>query len=132
MPYKINEEEIKSVISLPANDRFAHFVSRSADWEEVWSLKNKDGWVMVSSQEGTCFPVWPHPKYAEMWATDEWSDCTAELIDMNSWLSKWIPGLTKDKIKVAVFPNRVEQGVVVSPEFMLEALKKEQEKYGET
>ena len=66
MPYVMNEKQFESVQSLDSNDRFQHFVSIVADWEQLWTVKSDEGWLVPVAPEGfEYFPVWPHPEYAQ-------------------------------------------------------------------
>lgn len=49
-------------------------------------------------------PVWPHPLFAEAFAVGEWLGYKARRIDLEEWMTKWIPGMEKDHRAVAVFP----------------------------
>jgi hypothetical protein len=61
------------------------------------------------------FPVWPFREYAEACAAGEWSGCRAEAIEIHKWLEKWEPGMTRDGLKVAVFPTPEGTGAVIDP-----------------
>ena len=115
MSYKINDQEFAAVSRLPAKERYGHFIKRVADWQEVWGLRDDEGWVAVGDDEGrSCFPVWPHPRYAEALATGDWSIYRAAAIPLGEWLDDWLPGMEEDDVHVAVFPTPSLQGVVVS------------------
>ena len=129
MTYKMNSKQYEQVIALPGPERYAHFITRVADWQEVWTLKQSDGFVTLSDNEGNyCVPLWPHRDYAMTLAIGEWSDCSAESIDLDSLLEKWIPGMIRDGYKIAVFPTPNQKAVVVSPERLNDDLGIELEK----
>ncbi len=68
----ISDAEFAAVCALPAAERYAHFVKQVADGEEVWSLRNADGWVLSGNEAGDeLVPVWPHARYAEACAIDQ-------------------------------------------------------------
>ena len=130
MSYKMNPAQFTQVISLPAQERYAHFISKAVDWQELWTLKGPDGFVMFgddSNQE--CIPVWPHPDYAASLAKDSWSNCTPESLHLNIFMSRWIPGMVKDKRMAVVFPTPNEKGIVVDPQRIGQDLSTELEQY---
>ncbi len=129
MSYKINKQEYEAVLSLPDVKRFNHFVSRIVDWEEVWGLKTDDGWATVDSENRICIPFWPHPKYAENFAKGDWEGYKPELITLDNFIKKWLPGMEKDNSFVAAFPNREMQGIVVSADRIVAAINEELEQY---
>ncbi len=107
MPYVMNEKQFESVQSLDSNARFQHFVSKVADWEQLWAVKNDEGWLVPVAPEGfEYFPVWPHPEYAQKITDLNFPGHKAEEISLQEFLSHWLPLLQDDDVKVAVFPNR--------------------------
>jgi hypothetical protein len=131
MSYKMNPAQFEQVTGLPAQERYIHFVSKAADWQELWTLKGPNGFVMFgndSNQE--CVPVWPHPDYAASLAKDSWSDCSPEQLNLESFMAKWIPGMIKDNRMVAVFPTPQEKGIVIDPQRLRDDLSAELEQYG--
>jgi hypothetical protein len=105
MSWKLNDQEFQKVIALPPDERYWHFVKRVADWGEIWSLRNADGWVLSGDDDGhETIPVWPHRLYAEAFLEGQWADCEAASIDFEEWMTKWLPGIEEDGRHVAVFP----------------------------
>ena len=126
MSFELTEQQFRYVSHLTADQRYDYFVSTVSDWQQVWSLHGKGGWVVVSSTDGEeCFPVWPHPDYAAAWATGDWADCRPEAIPLDVWLERWTPGMEQDGTLLAVFPNEEEEGVVVSPGELRDSLLEE-------
>ena len=122
----INSHEIESVVRLSGPERYAYFIKRVVDAEKLWSLKNKDGWILASDIYGSqVVPVWSHAEYAKLCANDEWRNCSPATINLRDWIDKWIPGMIQDKRKVAVFPTIVSKGVVVIPEKLRDDLNNE-------
>ncbi|MBK6907477.1 MAG: DUF2750 domain-containing protein [Rhodocyclaceae bacterium] len=133
MTYPLSQKELESVSRLSIEARLAHFVKRVADWEEVWSLRNSEGWVLTLATEGQeAAPFWPHPAYATACAQDIWVDCEPQAIDLAAFMEKWLPGLAKEKKVVAVFPAPSSSGALIHPESLLQALVTEcRESYGD-
>ena len=130
MTYEMNQAQFDQVVSLPAEDRYSHFVSKAADWRQLWTLKGADGFVLSgddSSQQ--CVPIWPHPDYAAALAKGSWSDCSPAEIELEAFMSRWIPGMIKDNRMVAVFPTPEEKAIVIDPQRLHEDLSAELEQY---
>jgi hypothetical protein len=119
MKWQVNEHEFRNVVAQAAPVRYKYFVTRVADWGELWSLRSQSGWVQAKDENGRMvFPVWPHPRYAEACATEAWQGCHAESIDLDTWLSRWIPAMKEEKRWVAVFPTPQCVGICVSPDHL--------------
>lgn len=130
MTYKVHDQEFDSVTRLPARERYGYFIKRVADGEELWGLRDDEGWASVADESGQpCFPVWPHPRFAEALATGEWSTYRATPIPLGSWLEDWLPGLQEDGAQIAVFPTPAARGVVVSCDELRAHLEHELELY---
>lgn len=130
MSYKLSEKEQAAVSALRPEQRLEHFVKRVADWEEIWSLKAPSDWVMAGTESGArVFPIWPHPNYAKTCVCNQWSDSSPEAISLEHFMNAWVPGLTKDGVKVAVFPTPNSGGAVTEPTALKELLEKELENY---
>lgn len=129
MNWTPTEKEIQSLIALPAAKRYEYWIKKVADQQKVWSLW-RDGWSLASDNEGREFvPVWPHPKYAELCATDQWTGYVPKVIDLEAWLERWILGIEKDNRWVAVFPTPSDRGIAVEPSKLGSDLREEMSRY---
>jgi hypothetical protein len=127
---QVTENEFAAVTALVGADRYAYFIRHVADTQELWSLKSAEGWVLMAAGEGLALvPVWPHPRYAQGCAEDEWEGAEPAAIPLDRWLERWTPGMAQDGRHVAVFPIPGGQGVVVYPERLREDLRAECSQY---
>ncbi|RFA26586.1 hypothetical protein CAI21_16615 [Alkalilimnicola ehrlichii] len=66
MPYRMSPQQYESVLTLSGADRSAHFVGKVVDWQQLWGVKNDEGWLVpITPDDWEYFPVWPHPEYAQ-------------------------------------------------------------------
>jgi hypothetical protein len=125
----VHDKEFSAVVAMPAPDRYALFVRRVADWQEVWSLRSSAGYSLMADDDGTeLMPIWPHKRFAEACAAESTNE-QAIAIPLEEWLAKWVPGLIKDNRKVGVFPTPSGKGIVVSPAQLQSDLSAECEQY---
>ena len=116
MTHPMNKAQFDSVLRLPGPGRYKHFIARVADWQQVWTLKQPDGFVTLGDDEGhVCVPLWSHPDFAKALAVEEWATCVPTEIDLEPFQQKWLPGMAAAGYLVAVFPTPDQKGVVVSP-----------------
>ncbi len=117
MSYEVNDYEYDSVTSLSGPERYQYLVNKIVDWEEVWSIKDQSGWsLMGDDTDNELVPIWPAEKYASACCTGLWKNCEPETIDLETWLEKWISGMSADGRSCAVFPLPSDKGLVVTPE----------------
>ena len=130
MPYRMNEPQFKAVTNLDSFKRFDHFVSKVADWEQMWGVRSEEGWLVPEAPEGfEYFPVWPHPEYAQKICDLNFPNNTATEISLNDFLEIWIPRFIEDKLKVAVFPNIDWTFWCMEPKDLKDELLNEASKY---
>lgn len=126
----VNDQEFAAVSAMPGSERYSHFLQQIADWEEVWSLRGPDGWVLAAADDGRpLVPVWPHARYAEACALDGWAATSPQAIPLDRWCEVWLPGLARDGRGVAVFPLAGRASVAVDPERLAADLAEIMESY---
>lgn len=130
MSWKVNPKEFEAVIGLPASVRYDHFIKKVADFEELWGLKDEEGWSIAKDPDGCeVMLIWPHSKYAEAYIGEKLQNIKPAVITLDRWLDVWLPELEKEGRMVAVFPTSDKKGIVVSPQQLLKDLEEELENY---
>ena len=130
MSWTPNEREIQTVLALEASKRYEHWVKKVAAWQEVWGLWQEGGWASAGDDTGReLIPVWPHSAYAAVCAEGSWSGYIPKVIPLDDWLNRWIPGMERDKLLVAVFPTPQGKGVPIEPRRLEQDLRNELSNY---
>ncbi len=130
MTWDLTQQEFESVVELAAPHRYAYFVKRCADWQEVWALSDNRGWVVAADDGGRkMLPVWPHAKFASACAVDEWATAKAHMIALGDWLEDWLPYLQQSEHLVAVFQTPSGNGIAVHPARLEHDMQEELELY---
>ena len=115
MSWEVNDREFESVLALPAGTRYEYFIKRSASHGELWGLHGVLGWVMAVDDESKMhFPVWPHPRFAQVCASGPWEAESPRSIDVDEWVEAWTPQLEGDRFRIAVFQTPQDEGSGVS------------------
>ena len=126
MPYDLTEEMRDDVFRMSAEDRYHQFVIKAIEHNQVWALQGDDGFAMFRDNDGTeCIPFWPHPDFAIAMASGDWSDCEPRMIALESFMTRWLPGMQQDERKPVVFPAPLTNGYAVSPDDLLQDLMDE-------
>lgn len=132
MSIQINRQEFQAVTALAADARYAYFLKKIADWEEVWGIGDENGWAFMTDGAVELFPVWPAEAYAAACCVGEWQSKRPKAIDLDTCMEKWIPGLIRDNRQIAVFPivtDTGNRGVVVTGERLIAELDEALEAY---
>jgi len=126
----MNNKKIENVLNLSAEDRYNYFIRKSVDFEEVWGLKDKDGWALLGSDnKEKLFPIWSEKEFAELCAVDNWDNYVPAVILLSDFLNKLLPKLEKDNILFAVFLTPKNKGIVVAPKKVKMDIENECEQY---
>jgi hypothetical protein len=51
MSWAVNSREFANVVGLTPAKRYEYFVKRVADWAQVWSLRDDEGWALAGDNE---------------------------------------------------------------------------------
>ncbi len=103
-----------NITQFTPEQRLAYLITECISNKQVWILTDQDGCVMLNTEDEDCAPVWPSERFAQAWATGDWSGCVAKAIDLKTWHSRWTQGLEYDDVAIAVFPSENEEGLVIS------------------
>ncbi|CAG8999253.1 MAG: hypothetical protein CENE_01222 [Candidatus Celerinatantimonas neptuna] len=90
---------------------------------QLWTLKDDQGCIMVSSDEEQCLPIWPDEATATAWATEEHAHCEPFSIDLAAFLSRWVSGMTEDGYYLAIGPSMQAESLVESPSDLAKAIQ---------
>ena len=128
MSLEISDQELAAVSQLPTAQRYTYFIQRVCDWEEVWTLRAEDGYVVMGDNVGNQYiPVWPAARFAAQYggAGEE-----PAAIALDVWIERWLPGMERDQTGVAVFPVEGDGGAVVDLDEHRDDLVAELEQHG--
>lgn len=120
-------KKIQNVISLTQQERYDYFVRKTADSMVVWGLFH-EGWATSNGQE-ISIPFWPEECFAQMCATDEWSNLTARSIETKMFIDSWLPGMERDNRTCLIFPTPEDKGLITSARTLLTDLNNEISQY---
>lgn len=124
-------QEVTAVEKMNAEQLYAFFIHEAVAQQKIWILTDHYGSVMLNTDDEDCVPVWPNVELAEAWATGEWAGCNAQEISLETWYSRWTPGLEEDGFAVVICPVESQDGLVAYPEDLDKALRKRERKVSE-
>lgn len=123
------DKKIENILKMSEDERYDYFIRKVVDFEELWGLSD-DGWALLGDNDGNrIFALWPEKEFAVLCSVDQWKDYKPEVITLDNFIEKWIPGMTNDKTLVNVFLTPNAKGTVISPNDLYGELKEELEQY---
>lgn len=122
---KITKKQIESILALPGQRRYEHFIKVAADQHRIWGLYN-DGWALAGTvDENPVFPVWPASEYATLCAVEDWAGYKPKEIDLHDFFEALLPSLRDRKTLLGVFLTPNNKGVTPSLEQVENDLREE-------
>lgn len=123
---KMNNHKINNIANLSATERYGYFIRKVSDFEEVWGLKDKDGWALMGSNEQVLFPVWSEKEFAELC---KWDNYHPNPIPLDDFIEKLLPKLEKDNVMLAVLPLAKGKGIIRTVQEIIADIEQECEQY---
>lgn len=116
----MNSDQIQSALAMNAEQRVSFFNKHTSETEQVWTIVDEDGVMILVSDDEDCIPVWPDAAFVKEWVNGDWAHCKPHAISLSDWRSKWLPGLEEDEVEVLIFPLPDQGGMVISPGELIE------------
>ena len=101
-------------------------IRKVSDFEEVWGLKDKEGWALMGNNEQVLFPVWSEKEFAELC---KWDNYQPNSIPLDDFIEKLLPKLEKDNVMLAVFPLSKGKGIIRTVQEIIADIERECEQY---
>jgi len=110
----MDPSDTASVIVLPKQLRYEHFVRGVAATGEVWGLY-QDGWAIGKTDDGALvFPMWPTAELAQQCAVLEWMGYVPHAFALTELLDELLPQLQGDGVLPGITYTPDEYGLTPS------------------
>lgn len=110
----MDASETSSVVNLPKQLRYEHFIRRVADTGRVWGLV-RDGWAIGKTDDGALvFPLWPTSALAQQCAVLEWEGYVPQEFDLQALFDDLLPQIEADGILPGITYTPDEYGLTPS------------------
>ncbi|WP_345807893.1 DUF2750 domain-containing protein [Bacillus pumilus] len=125
----MHPKELETTIQLLAKKRYDYFIKKIVDFEEVWSLRNENGWVMSEDEHRVPqLHFWPTKEHAAYCAVEPWGKSKPEMIDLDDFIEEWLLGMIADGINPSIFYNR-NDSVSIEIQTLKEEIEEELKNY---
>jgi len=107
----MDASETSSVVNLPKQLRYEHFIRRVADTGRVWGLV-RDGWAIGKTDDGALvFPLWPTCELAIQCAVLEWEGYVPQEFGLQELFDELLPQIEADGILPGITYTPDEYGL---------------------
>lgn len=110
MRYAPTEAERACLKDMDEAERLLYFITRSMECEEVWSLRNAEGWATRETITGDILPLWPYRMLAEPFAAQGEA---ADAVSLEHFVYHELSDLNLDGIRLEIMPDAGQQGMIL-------------------
>lgn len=98
----INSKEIENVLKCSKEKQYEYFIKKVVDNEELWLLRDEEGWASLGDDSNEYLPLWPKKEFAEICISEEWNGYYAEAVDLEEFIDEWIDDLMRDNVRLTL------------------------------
>jgi len=123
----MNNDELKSLVSLDCEERYDYCLSQVIEEKEFWILVNEDRQflkIFVEEEGYEYLPIWPSSELAIDYCQDS-KELQPKSISLPEFFKKWVPGLKKDNLEIGVFPGSDTTVWITEPSELMNELQDE-------
>lgn len=110
-------KEIEALLAADGKRRYEYFIHRVCATRKVWGLY-ADGWASLGDddEKQKLILFWPHEVFATRFRTEAWQAYVPKAIELDAFLTRWIPGMKLEGVGPAIFPVGSGSAVLVTLE----------------
>jgi hypothetical protein len=106
------QSEIEEIFCLNEEKQYKYFLSKIAEAEQIWGLKDKDSFIVIKDLEGNiAMPIWPDYSFAKYCCENQWKEAIPESIDLFEFLEYWLLGMKRDGCRALIFGDTEGRGI---------------------
>lgn len=111
MSWRLSDKELTSVLQLSSDRRYAYSINKFADTQEVWCLRRPgDGAIFTYGHDREVAPLWPHEKYAAIYASDGRVGLCPGVLDVHDFVYEWPLENERECHQFSIFPTPADAG----------------------
>ena len=122
MQYTPLDSEITMLVSMSAEERLHYATTRMIESEEVWSLGDENGWMILNEDDRQFISVWPYRQLALEYGPGETETAFPQAISLEYFVYDVLDMCKADNISLEVFPRTDDRGSLMSSSDLYEIL----------
>jgi len=125
----MESRKIEAIVSLPAPQRYSHFIKFVADCQSAWGLY-LEGWALAATDDDQpVFPIWPAREFAQLCAVADWTGYVPKVIEIDDLMDGLLPSLRESGTLLGVFYTPNDKGILPDTEAFEADMKQELAKF---
>lgn len=129
----ITKQEFDAIIKLSPEERYAYFIKRICDWEQIWTLYSDDNLVLNEDKKGKLEVfLFPYETFVSYYAhgTKSMEEAVGKCFHLDEFMGKVMEKLLSHDVNMAlVFPVANAYGLKVTMKKLINDINEELENY---
>ena len=129
----ITKQEFDAIIKLSHEERYAYFINRICDWEQIWTLYSEENLVLNEDKKGKLEVfLFPYETFASDYAhgTHGMKDAVGKCFQLDEFMGEIKEKLLLHEVNTAlVFPVANGYGLKVTMKKLINDINEELENY---
>lgn len=126
----LHKKEIENVSKLKPLDRYNYFIRKIADFEELWTIVDKNGDIALSKvDDNILVSIWSAKDFIKSNLDNGWKKCVPLKLNLDDFEKTIMPLIIKNNYLINVFPANGKSGFVVNINEFIKDLNEELEQY---
>ncbi len=129
----ITKQEFDAIIKLSPEERYAYFIKRICDWEQIWTLYSDDNLVLNEDKKGKLEVfLFSYETFASYYAhgTNGMEDAVGKCFQLDEFMGEVVEKLLSHDVNMAlVFPVANAYGLKVTMKKLINDINEELENY---
>lgn len=127
----MNEQKLKNILNLTAEERYRMFIADVVNKEEIWVLNDEEGVLTLNDDDNQIIlPLWSEREFCELFKDrNNLIGFEPISVDVYEVMDEWIDEAIALPHSFAIFPLPNLRGPVIRPEKLREDLDAEIENY---
>lgn len=125
----ITKQEFDAIIKLSPEERYAYFIKRICDWEQIWTLYSDDNLVLNEDKKGKLEVfLFPYETFASYYAhgTKGMEDAVGKCFHLDEFMGEVMKKLLSHDVNMAlVFPVANGYGLKVTMKKLINDINEE-------
>ncbi len=129
----ITKQEFDAIIKLSPEERYAYFIKRICDWEQIWTLYSDDNLVLNEDKKGKLEVfLFPYETFASYYAhgVKSMEEAVGKCFHLDEFMGEVMKKLLSHDVNMAlVFPVTNGYGLKVTMKKLINDINEELENY---
>jgi hypothetical protein len=125
----ISQAEIQIIQQSSPEEKLQYFINETIANHFLFTIRNDESVLsFYDDQSNPCIPFYPYPEFSAAVIENGWKDCYPTKIPLHDFLHHWLPGMDKDGVQVALYPDPQREILLLTAKELMQKLNHSHDK----